>query len=210
MQDAGRKPLPIYHYLQSPQRVCGPEALGEPAKVKLTWRKSPERYVTGYRVYAAPERDGAYERLTETKETEAAFAVDASKPVAFFKVSAHTRLDVEGEASVPGEDLFRAAHRQSRAKQSEAALAGFERAAKSAPGHPAYVEYLGRSLLALGRNDAALAQFQDLARRPGFEVLGRQLEARALAAGGDLLAARTAIEGAMAAGPGVPGWDTPG
>ena len=200
MHDAGRKQLAIYQFLQSPQRVGGLEALGEPAKVKLTWRKSPERYVTGYRVYAAAERDGAYERTSETKETEASFAVDPAKPVTYFKVSAYTRLDVEGEASVPAEDLFRAAYRQFEAKQFEAALAGFEGAAKVAPSHPAHVEYLGRSLLALGRHDAALAHFQDLARRPGFEILGRQLEARALAASGDLLAARTAIERALAAG----------
>ena len=57
VHDAGRKQLAIYQYLQSPQRVGGLEVLGEPAKIKLTWRKSPERYVTGYRVYAAPERD---------------------------------------------------------------------------------------------------------------------------------------------------------
>jgi tetratricopeptide (TPR) repeat protein/DNA-binding beta-propeller fold protein YncE len=200
VHDAGRKQLAVYQYLQSPQRVGGLEVLGEPAKVRVTWRKSPERYVTGYRVYAAAERGGAYERLLETKETEASFPVEAAKPVSHFRVGAYTRLEVEGEPSLPVEDLFRAAHRQFEAKQYEAALAGFERAAKAAPGHAAHVEYLGRCLLALGRNDAALAQFQDLARRPGFEILGRQLEARALAASGDLLAARAAIERAMAAG----------
>ena len=200
LHDAGRKQVATYHYLQSPQRVGGLEVLGEPAKVKLSWRKSAERYVTGYRVYAAPERDGAYERIAETKEIEASFAVDPAKPFGHFKIAAYTRLDVEGEPSAPVEDLFRAAYRQFEAKQYEAALAGFERAAKAAPGHPAHVEYLGRTLLALGRHDAALAQFQDLARRPGFETLGRQLEALALAAGGDVLGARTAIERAMAAG----------
>ncbi len=200
LHDAGRKQVAIYHYLQSPQRVGGLEVLGEPARVKLTWRKSPERYVTGYRVYAAAERGGAYERLLETKETEASFPVDAAKPASHFRVSAYTRLDVEGESAIPVEDLFRAAHRQFEAKQYEAARAGFERAAKAAPGHAAHVEYLGRSLLALGRHDAALAQFQDLARRPGFEIPGRQLEARALSASGDLLAARAAIERSMAAG----------
>src|SRR5258706_10684864 len=200
LYDAGRKNIAIYQYLQSPQRVGGLEVLGDPAKVKLTWRKSPERYVMAYRVYAAAERDGAYEQLLETKEIEGSFAVDPAKPFSHFKVSALTRLSVEGEPSATTEDLFRAAHRQLEAKQYEAALAGFERAAKAAPGHPAYIEYLGRSLLALGRYDAALAQFQDLARRPGFELSGRQLEARALAASGDLLGARTAIERALAAG----------
>lgn len=200
LHDAGRKNVAIYHYLQSPQRVGGLEVLGDPAKVKLSWRKSPERYVTAYRVYAAPEREGAYERLLETKDTEGSFAVDPAKAFTHFKVSAVTRLAVEGEPSAATEDLFRAAHRQFEARQYDAALAGFERAAKAAPGHPAYIEYLGRSLLALGRYDAALAQFQDLARRPGFELPGRQLEARALAASGDLLGARSAIERAMAAG----------
>ena len=198
VHDAGRKQLALYHYLQSPQRVAGVEVVGDPARVRVAWRKSPERYVAAYRVYGAVERSGAYERIAETKETEAVFKL-TDKPHAHFKVSAVTSLEVEGEASAPVEDLFRAAYRQFELKQFDAALAGFERAAKSAPGHAAYVEYLGRSLLALGRNDAAIVQFQALGRRTGLEKQGMLLEAQALSASGDLLAARTVIERAISA-----------
>jgi tetratricopeptide (TPR) repeat protein/sugar lactone lactonase YvrE len=200
LHDAGRKLVGVYQYLQSPQRVGGLEVLGDPAKVKLDWRRSPERYVTGYKVYAAPEKDGPYAPIAETRDTEASFTVDAAKPLTHFKVAAFTRLAVEGEPSAAAEDRFRTAFRQFEAKQYAAALEGFERSAKAAPTHAASVEYLGRTLLALGRNDAALAQFQDLARRPGFEIAGRQLEARALAASGDVLGARAAVERAVASG----------
>jgi len=199
VHDAGRKQLAIYHYLQSPQRIAGVAVLGEPAKVRVSWRKSPERYVAAYRVYGAAEAKGPYERLAETKDTEAQFSVGA-KPQQHFKVAALTHLDVEGEASAPVEDPFRAAYRQFEARQFDLALAGFERAAKGAPGHAAYVEYVGRSLAALGRHEAAVAQFQELARRPGYEKVARQLEAHALAGTGDLLAARAAVERAIAAG----------
>jgi tetratricopeptide (TPR) repeat protein/DNA-binding beta-propeller fold protein YncE len=194
--DAGRKQLARYHYLQSPTRVSGVEVAGDPDKVRVAWRKSPERYVAAYRVYGAAERNGPYERIAETKEIEAVFKV-APKPHAHFTVSAVTSLEVEGEASAPVEDPFRAAFRSFELKQFDAALAGFERAAKSAPGHSAYVEYLGRSLLALGRHEAAIAQFQTLGRRAGLEKQGMLLEAQALSASGDLLAARAAVERAI-------------
>jgi len=200
LHDAERKQLAIYHFLQSPQRVAGVEVRGEPTRVRLGWKKSPERHVVSYFVYAGLQRDGAYERLAETKATEASFPIEPAKPFQWFKVSAKTSLDVEGEASAPVEDVFRPAYRDFEARQYDAALAAFERAVKASAGSAASVEYLGRTQLALGRHEAALAQFQELARRPGLEVAGRQLEARALAAGGDFLAARSAIERAVASG----------
>ena len=198
LHDLGRKQLAIYHYLQSPQRVAGVEVLGEPARVRVSWRKSAERYVAAYRVYGAAESSGPYERIAQTKETEALFK-SGDKPHAHFKVSAVTSLEVEGEASAAVEDLFRSAYRQFELKQFDAALTGFERGAKSAPGHAAYVEYLGRSLLALGRNDAAIVQFQALGKRAGLEKQGMLLEAQALTATGDLLAARAVVERAISA-----------
>ena len=69
------------------------------------------------------------------------------------------------------QNLFRAALRLYEGGKYDAALTGFERAAKSAPEHPAHIEYLGRTLLALGKNDAALTRFQQLSRKPGFETL---------------------------------------
>src|SRR5258706_57353 len=197
---AGSKQLAIYHYLQSPQRLGGVEVRGGPAKVRVAWRKSPERFVGAYRVYAAADKDGPYARLVETKESEASFDVDPAKPLTHYRVAAQSRLDVEGDPSAAVEDLFRAAYRLYEGGKLDAALEGFERATKGAPDHPPNIEYLGRTLLALGRNEAALAQFQDLARRPGLETLGRRLEARALAASGDVLGARAVVERAVAAG----------
>jgi tetratricopeptide (TPR) repeat protein/DNA-binding beta-propeller fold protein YncE len=198
LHDGGRKQLAVYHYLQSPQPVAGVEVLGEPARVRVSWRKSAERYVAAYRVYGAAERNGPFERLAQTKELTASFSAGAKPPV-YFTVAALTSLEVEGEASAPVEDLFRPAYRQFEARFFDAALAGFERAAKAAPAHAAYVEYLGRSLLALGRHEAAIAQFQALGRRAGLEKQGLLLEAQALAASGDLLAARSVVERAITA-----------
>ncbi len=198
LHDGARKQLAVYHYLQSPQAVAGVEVLGEPGRARVSWRKSPERYVAAYRVYGATEPTGPFERLAQTKDLEAVFT-HGPKAHAYFTVSALTRLEVEGEASAPAEDLFRPAYRAFEAKRFDAALAGFERAAKSAPAHAAYVEYLGRTLLALGRHEAAIVQFQALGRRAGLEKQGLLLEAQALAASGDLLAARAVVERAISA-----------
>jgi tetratricopeptide (TPR) repeat protein/DNA-binding beta-propeller fold protein YncE len=200
LHDAERKEVAIYQFLQPPQRVGGVEVRGDPARVSVKWRKAPERFVASYRLYASAERAGPYERVLETKDTEASLAVDAAKRYSHYRVSAFTGLEVEGEPSTPAEDLFRAGFREFEAGRYEAAVTALERAAKAAPDHAAPVEYLGRSLLALGRNDAAVAYFQDLGRRPGQETLGRRFEAQALTAGGDLLGARAVTERAIAAG----------
>lgn len=200
LHDGERKQLAVYHFLQPPQRVGALQVRGGPKRVELSWRKSADRFVSAYRVYAATERDGQYARIGEPKETGLAFDIDPAKIYTYYRVSAVTTLDVEGEMTAPMEDLFRAAYRDYEAGKYEAALPAFERAAKSAPEHPAHIEYLGRTLLALGKNDAALSQFQDLARRAGNEVVGRQLEARAMAAGGDVLGARAVVERAIASG----------
>jgi len=199
LHDAERKQLAVYHFLQSPQRLGALEVRGGPKRVEVQWRKSAERFVAAYRVYAATERDGQYVRIAETREADLSFEVDPLKAFTHYRVSAVTRLDVEGEPTAPVEDLFRAAFRLYEGGKYDAALAGFERAAKTAPGHPPHIEYLGRSLLALGKHEAALTRFQELSGRPGYEIVGRQLEARALAAGGDVLGARAVIERAVAA-----------
>jgi len=200
LHDADKKQLSVYHFLQPPQRLGALAVRGGPKRVEVAWRKSAERFVVAYRIYASTDRDGQYVRVAETKEADLSFEVDPLKAFTHYRVSAVTRLDVEGEMTAPVEDLFRAAYRLYEGGKYDAALTGFERAAKSAPEHPAHIEYLGRTLLALGKNEAALARFQDLARRPGNEIVGRQLEARALAAGGDVLGARAVVERAIATG----------
>lgn len=199
LHDAERKEVAIYHFLLPPPRVGGIEARGEPAKIRLSWLKSTARYVSGYRVYAAPGRDGPYELLTQTQAAEASFGANEPGRFLHYRVTAHSIFGVEGEPSAPVEDLFRAGYREFEVGRYEPAMAAFTRAAKEASDHAAAVEYLGRSLLAMGRYDAAIGQFQDLARRPGHEITGRLLEARAMAAGGDTLGARAAIERAIAA-----------
>ncbi len=200
LHDAERKEVAVYQFLQSPQRVGGVEVRGDPAQVAVRWRKAPERFVASYRVYAAAERGGAYARVLETKDTSAALGAEAAARYGHFRVSAFTTLEVEGEPSAAAENLFRAGYLEFEAGRFEPALPLLERAAKAAPEHAAPIEYLGRSLLALGRNDAAVAYFQDLARRPGRETAGRRYEAQALTAAGDLLAARAVAERAITTG----------
>lgn len=199
LHDAERKELAIYHFLQPVARVGGVAVLGETNKVRLTWLKSTARYVTSYRVYAALEKDGPYERLLETKAAEASLGADAVGRFLFYRVSARSNFGVDGDPSAPVEDVFRVGYREFEAGRYEPAIAAFTRAVQAAPNHAAAVEYLGRSLLAMGRYDAAVGQFQDLGRRPGWETVGRLLEAKALAASGDLLGARSATERAIAA-----------
>jgi tetratricopeptide (TPR) repeat protein len=154
--------------------------------------------VAAYRVYGAAERSGPYQQLAQTKELQASFEVGA-KPYTYFTVAALTRLEVEGEPSAPVEDLFRTAYRHFEQKQFEAALANFEHAARVGPSNAANIEYLGRSLLALGRHATAIGQFQTLGGRAGYEKQGMVLEAQALAASGDVLAARAVVERAIGA-----------
>ena len=197
--DAERKELAVYHFLQPLPRVGGVVVFGEPDKVRLTWLKSTARYVAGYRIYAAPGRDGPYERVLETQAAEASLGADSARRFLFYEVGARSKFDIDGEPSVAVEDGFRLGYREFEAARYETALAAFTRAAQSSPDHAAAVEYVGRSQLAMGRYDAAVGNFQDLAKRPGWETVGRLLEAKAIAASGDMLGARSATERAIAA-----------
>jgi tetratricopeptide (TPR) repeat protein/DNA-binding beta-propeller fold protein YncE len=198
LYEAARKQVAVYHYLQLPQPVAGVEVLGEPNRVRVFWRKSPERFVSAYRVYGAAERAGPYQQLAQTNDLQASFDTGA-KPYNYFTVAALSRLEVEGEPALAVEDLFRTAYRQFEQKEYLAALAGFEHAVATTPGHAANIEYLGRSLLGLGRYESAIAQFQTLGRRTGLEKQGMLLEAQALSGTGDLLAARSVVERAISA-----------
>ena len=200
LHDSERKQLVFYHFLQPPQRVGEVDVRGEPARVRVAWRKAGERYVSGYRVYAAAARDGPYERLTETQNAEAAFEAETAGRFSFYRVSAYSNLGVEGDTSAPAEDLFRSGFRHFEAKRYEPAVATLTHAVKVAPDHAAAIEYLGRSLSALGRHEAALGYYQELARRPGYEIVGRRLEAGAMAAAGDTLGARSVVERAIVGG----------
>ncbi|HEY6240253.1 MAG TPA: tetratricopeptide repeat protein, partial [Burkholderiales bacterium] len=199
LHDAERKEIATYHFLQPPPRVGGVEVRGEPAKVRITWLKSTERFVSGYLVDAAEERGGPYVRVIETKTPEVSLGAETTARFLFYRVGARSNFGVEGEPSAPAEDLFRGGYREFEAKRYETAVAAFTRAAQASSDHAAPVEYLGRSTLAMGRYDAAVSHFQDLAGRPGQEIVGRRLEARAMAASGDTLGARAAIERAIAA-----------
>ncbi|HEY7674830.1 MAG TPA: tetratricopeptide repeat protein [Burkholderiales bacterium] len=199
LHDAERKELAIYHFLLPLPRVGGVAVLGEPDKVRVTWLKSTARYVSAYRVYAAPRKEGPYERLLETKVADVSLGADAGGRFLFYRVDAQSNFGVDGEPSAPVEDVFRSGYREFEAGRYEPAAAAFTRATQAAPDHAAAVEYLGRSLLAMRRYDAAVGHFQDLARRPGWGTAGRLLEARAIAASGDILGARSATERAIAA-----------
>jgi tetratricopeptide (TPR) repeat protein/sugar lactone lactonase YvrE len=200
LHDGARRELATYHVLQPPERVGGVEVRGEPAKVRVVWRRSGERHVAGYRVYAAAARDGPYERVLETQAPEAGLGADAASRFLYYRVSAYSVLGVEGEPSAAVEDLFRAGHRHFEAGRYELAAATLGRAVQSAPDHAAALEYLGLSFMALRRYDAALVHFQELARRRGHETVGRRLEAGAMAAAGDALGARSVLERAIDAG----------
>jgi tetratricopeptide (TPR) repeat protein/DNA-binding beta-propeller fold protein YncE len=199
LYDADRKEFSVYQYLQALPRVGGVTVLGEPDKVRLTWLKSTARYVSGYRIYAGAEKDGPYERVLESQTSEASLPADAAGRFLYYRVGARSNFGIDGEPSAPVEDVFRTGYREFSAGRNDAALAAFTRAAQASPDHAAAVEYLGRTLLAMGRYDAAVGQFQDLSRRPGWETVGRLLEAKAIAASGDLLGARSAVERAIAA-----------
>lgn len=199
LHDGERKELATYQFLQTPPRVGGVETRGEPAKVRISWLKPSERYVTSYRVSGAAERDGPYEKLLDTQAPEASLGAEAAGRLLYYRVTALSNFGVEGESSAPAEDVFRSGYRQFQAGRFDAAAETLARAVRAAPDHTAAVEYLGRSLLAMGRYDAAIGHFQDLSRRPGNETVGRLLEARAMAASGDKLGARAAVERAIAA-----------
>ena len=194
IHDADTKQFAIYHFLQSAaaRRRARGARRAEAGRGRLA-QVAPSASSPATASTPPAERDGQYNRIAESKDSRGlSFEVDPLKAFTHYRVSAVTRLDVEGEPTAPVEDLFRAAFRQFEGGKYDAAAHRLRaRGQEPRPSIRRTIEYLGRTLLALGKHEAALARFQDLgAAGPATRSLGRQLEARALAAGGDILGAR--------------------
>ena len=121
--------LPAVAAAASPASKCSATR----RRVRVAWRKSAERYVAAYRVYGAAERAGPYERLAQTKEHRRRVRHRREAPLLLHVSRAHPpRGRGRGLGAGRGPVPRRLPHFEQ--KQFDAALAGFERAAKSRPG----------------------------------------------------------------------------
>ncbi len=195
--DLERKQMQTFYYRQVPSRVGGLAVKGGLRQAQLHWQKTPGSFVSKYYVYAA-KIDGSYKKILETSENTAVIPRAGEQDYAAYRVSAVSAFNVEGVPSQPRQDLFQVGYDlyQDR-KFSEAALV-FARAYKEDTSHGEALEYLGRSLAEQAKTDDALRYFQDLAKIPGFEIAGVNLQAETLLQAKQFLVARALLNQTIA------------
>lgn len=197
--DAGPRQLKSFAWLQVPSRVGGLAVQGGLKDVRLRWQKAPGSQVARYRVYGAAAVAGPYLPLKDSTDTTLVLTRDAVPQALFYRVSALSGHDVEGNASQTREDLFQSGLTHYEAQRYDAAAQRFAQAWKEDSLHALALEYLGRSLAAQGKHAEAVRQFQELARLEGFAVAGANLQAEALLQARDYPAARALLDPLVAA-----------
>ncbi|HLQ26516.1 MAG TPA: tetratricopeptide repeat protein [Acidiferrobacterales bacterium] len=196
--DMERKRLQTFYYRQVPSRVGGLVVTGGLRHTQLRWQKAPGSFVSKYYVYAA-KTDGDYQKILETGENTAAIPRAGERHYAAYRVSAVSGFNVEGVASQPRQDLFQVGYALYQDKKFSEATDVFARAYKEDAGHGEALEYLGRSLAEQSKTDDALRHFQDLAKIPGFEITGINLQAETLLQAKQFLVARALLNQTIAA-----------
>lgn len=195
-----RKPKAVktFHYLQIPSRVGGVVLEGDASRTALRWQKAPGSYIDLYRIYGAESEQGPYRAIADVRENSAVIRHQEGTRPGWFRVAAVSGFGTEGRASTPRLDGFQPGYQAFQEKRYNDAEAVLRKTLEANPNHASAVEYLGRTLTALGRYDDAVQQFEHLAGLPGHEADGAQRKAEALLRAGDFLRARAALDKVLA------------
>jgi tetratricopeptide (TPR) repeat protein/DNA-binding beta-propeller fold protein YncE len=195
-----RKPraLKEFSYLQIPGRVGGVVVEGDVTQTALRWQKAPGSYIELYRIYGAASESGPYQAVADARDNSAVIRHQDGTRHAWFRVAAVSGFGVEGLASTARLDGFQPGYQAFQDKRYADAESILRKTLEANPDHASAVEYLGRSLVALGRHDDAVQQFDHLAGLPGRDVHAAQLKAEALLQAGDFVRARAALDKVLA------------
>lgn len=195
--DSRRKAMLAYHFLQIPNRVGDLTIHGGLAETRLHWQKVPGHFVDRYNLYGAMNPEGPFEKIQEARGNTVKVPAEQAKSYVYYRVSAVSGFGIEGDPSQTRQDLFASGYRLYQAHMFEPAAELFDRARRESADHAEALEYLGRSKLELANVDVAVGYFQELARLPGQETRGLNLEASAQIQARQYLAARAVLERAI-------------
>jgi len=193
LYDRGRGRLLHFTYRQVPDKVVGLKIRGQKKGSYLSWSPALNHFTDHYRVYAAEKDSGPFRLLHEVDENHS-YIEHTDSGELYYRVSAVSDYGREGALSSGGEDLFRAGYRAYQLHNYSQAVALFSHVQLFYENDPQTLMLLGKSLLALGRNEEAQLYFSLLAELDEHRTEGLRLALEALYQGQHDLRAKRVVE----------------
>lgn len=197
--DNEKKALLNYKYMQLPARLGGLDVVGSTRETRLSWKKVPGSYVSRYKIYGARDKTAEFKYLADVAGTEAIIKHESAvADNLYYRVSAVSGFSVEGEPSNVREDDFQIGYAHYRSKNYDKAEAVFAQSYQHDSSHGEALKYLGLSAMELGKVEAAVGYFRELALLPGYAAEGLNYQISALVAAKDYVAAKAVVDKVIA------------
>lgn len=192
--DKDKNVLLNYKYMQLPARVGGLEVKGSTHQTTLSWQGVPGSYISRYKVFGSPDKNGIYKYLTDVDKTEAKVKHSGEDAPRYYRVSAVSGFSVEGEQSNTREDMFQAGYALYRDMDYARAEEIFNTSYKEDPANGEVLKYLGLSAMKLNKVEDSVSYFRELSLLKGYEIEGLNLQVGALVANNDYVGAKAVID----------------
>jgi tetratricopeptide (TPR) repeat protein len=144
-----------FQYQQVPSRVINLRTTAGADGVAFTWLRSAEPYANHYIVQAATTREGPFTEVASTSSSQLDLRL-VKKRYRYFRISSVARSGITGYPSQVIDNLFEPAYADYLQKEYVAAIEKLRGLSQTEPENAAALEYLGRSLVAIGHFDQAL------------------------------------------------------
>lgn len=177
LSDTGNGRLYIFALNDVPTPPKGVKLESDENGVKLSWQKSQESFINGYRVYGAREPQSGYGKLADVKAQETVVELKHRKesPDYYYGVTALAKGGLESP-TVTLTDKFRIGYDRYLAGKFDDASAKFSDLLNEDPSNNRALYYVGLSYLASGTPDGvekAKEAFSKLSTANGFEESAR-------------------------------------
>lgn len=192
--DAEARRLKVFFHHAAPPATAALTLESDTQETRLSWPGAGSAKVTRYRVYCAADGAAPFRRLRELNQTAITLARDETRDCRAFRVSAISALGDEGGASETVTDRFPEAYSHFEMGRYAEAAAAFATNSAEQPKNPAPLRLLGKSRVANGEIEAAVAAFQQLAALPGRAAEGATLAGEAWLAIGEYQRAYATVE----------------
>jgi tetratricopeptide (TPR) repeat protein len=168
-----------FQYQQVPSRVINLRTTAGADGVSFTWLRSVEPYVNRYVVQAAATREGPFTNIASTPGSQLDVRL-VKKRYRYFRISAVARSGITGYPSQIIDNLFEPAYADYIQKDYVSAIEKLRDLSQTEPENAAALEYLGRSLVAIGHYNQALTILRQLQTQDDQSPVASILQAEAL------------------------------
>ncbi|MBL1353724.1 MAG: tetratricopeptide repeat protein [Zetaproteobacteria bacterium] len=194
VMDPNKKARHTFLMLRVPDAVSNMHLGGDVNRVSLSWKKPSESFMGRYQVFADDNGQVEKKPLTEVVKP---FLILPRKGAEKYRIVAVSAYGKHSKPSVWFEDAFQQGLTLYQRQDYIAAKQYFQQALNENSKHLGAVEYLGRTLIALGELKEAAKMFARLATFPHAKTRAYNLQAEALIQSQAWLQAKLVIDQAM-------------